>query len=180
MYKIGMLLYGSNRTVGNVWLVYDDGTTGQLGFNMLPKIALLWDGRNKLFCNDFKTTKHDVIKTGSLLREVDPADVALNTQTAIANFPAWAQSYLGSYTYKPIGSKSAAVNLPQGVLNKVNKALGIDDKALTIPTKSGKVVNTARPCPSHSNGEHEYKAYTGLIEHYEYCIHCDDKRRILS
>lgn len=173
-YSVGMLLYGSSKTVGNVWIVVDDGQSGTLTF--LPKIALLWDGRNKLFCNDFKTTKHDYIKTGSILREADPVDLAFTSAIALSNWPVWAQSHMTQYTYGAKPVKSNGVNLPIGVLKKVNKALGIYDEALTKDASPAKVISTG--CPSRSTGEHSFREYTGITDHYEYCEFCDEKRAI--
>lgn len=179
IYKIGMLFYGSAKSVGNVWIVTDDGQSVTFGYGgQMPSIALLFDGRQKLFCNDYKTTKHDYIRAGTLLREADPKDVAFNGGIQLSNFPNWAQTYINQYTYYPLvnGLKPNSVQLPIGTLKKVYKYLGgNDEKDLTGNNLPVKV--EIESCAKSSNGEHDFVNYTGFVESYDYCLHCDVKRR---
>lgn len=159
-YKTGMFLNGTNKTVGNIWIVTE--TTSLY----LPKIALVWDGRNKLFCNNFATTKQEYIKAGSILDEATLAYVENTTGLTLSQFPQWVQDLR-----KQLGVVQTAVSLPIGVLKKLNDALGIPDEDTE---KTVKVKYSG--CKKSSNGDHSYKLYQGFTEFYEYCEHCDEKR----
>lgn len=161
-YKLGMFLNGTNKAIGNIWIVTEVTAL------FLPKIALVWDGYNKLFCNDFKTSKHEYIKAGSVLDEATLAYVENVTSTTFTHFPQWVQD-----VRKQHGMVASAVTLPIGVLKSVNEALGITDDDL----KDDKTVRIKYSgCRKSSNGDHNYKTYHGFTEFYEFCEHCDEKR----
>jgi hypothetical protein len=165
-YSTGTILHGTNTKIGNLWMVYD---------GPLSQIALLWDGRNNLVCDHFRSTKHDIAQ--SSMKECTLRDALLIMNITYASMPLWASDLISSA--QPItlpnslatGSSNKPVQLTPHVLRKVRKALGIEgDDVKPEP----KLSDTG--CPGTSGGLHEYVAYTGLNQSFDFCKHCDTKR----
>lgn len=150
MYTTGMILHGTSKKIGNLWMVYDGPQ---------QQIALLWDGKNKRFCTDFNHTKHDIIR--SQLAECDLPFATILTGQPLALFPQWARDLIST------------INPTPGVLKQVNHAFGIKEKPAETKTR----VNT--DCQKSFNGAHDYVSYTGLNESFDYCKNCDNKRSIV-
>ncbi len=158
-YETGMILYGSNKMNNNLWLVYD-------GPNKL--IALLWDGKRGRFCDDFKTTRHDTIRSIAL-HECDKISATIATNSPLGAFPQWARDLMTTVNPTPL-SRPGSVQLSPGVLTQINKALGVkEEEPKTVE------VDTDR-CPVNGGYSHDYVSYTGLNQVFEFCSRCDHKR----
>lgn len=161
-YEIGQLLWGAAKSVGNVWIVTDGPSRS---------IALLFDGKNKRFCPDKNLTKHDTIKPTSFLYEVTSTEFMVIL--GLSPLPQWAADL---FLQRPI--KTSVTNmhglkpLPPAVVQKVQKLLGVN---LTEGPEPVILRKDETKCPV-SGGEHYYVPYTGLIQSFEFCTHCDRKR----
>lgn len=160
VYETGQWLWGHARSTGNVWIV-TDGTT--------RAIALMFDGKAGKYCLDFATTKQDIINPTSFLYELTPKEQRNLTFTHGAP-PQWAIDL-----YKTVLINPFVNALPQGVIQKVQKALGID---LTTESSNATVTKDEDICPI--NGYHRFLSYTGLLQSFEWCEFCDKKREVTN
>lgn len=165
MHSTGVILHGKNKALGNLWIVYD---------GPMRLIALLWDGHARRYAPDFKTTKHDVIKPGSILVEATIGEIHAVTGGHLGLMPQWAKDLSNQLVHnKPI----SGVMLAPNIMQKINKALGLPDD-LTSESEQGTVKTSDATCasPKSDTGRHKYVAYTGLSESFEFCEWCDKKR----
>lgn len=157
-YRTGALLWG-NTGSNNIWIVVDGGTRS---------IALVFEGKNKLYSNDYSLTKKDYIKLTSTLTELtDLEQNALISQ--YGPLPGWVTQII-AIGVTPVSLP--AVSLPLGVVAKVEAALGV---CLTAKPSSVILRRDDEKC-SVTGGDHSYTPYTGLIECFDYCTNCDKKR----
>ena len=165
-YQTGMLLWGTARSVANIWIVTDGPNRS---------ISLVFDGKNKRYNPDFKLTKHDSIKPSSFLYELTDAEI-INQVANYGPIPQWAIDFMKLRPPKsviPAQHKVAPPNLTPAVVQKVQKALNVN---LTAEPERVIVRKDETKCPV--NGEHRFVPYTGLIQSFEYCVHCDKKRNM--
>lgn len=162
-YSTGQLVWGAAKSIGNIWIVTD---------GVSRTVSLVFDGKIKKYCPDFRQTRADVIKPTSFLYELTPKEWADHTFT-YGGPPQWAQDFIKLSPSRAIGTK--AMSLPGGgtlspaVVQKVQKALGVN----LTPEPERVIHKDESKCPI--NGEHRYIPYTGLIQTFEYCVHCDKK-----
>lgn len=161
-YKLGTMFHGTNKYVGNIWIVYQDNSND---------VALLLDGRLKLYCQDLATTKKDKLSPMSLAVEVTPTELH-SIAFVHGPLPQWAQDLCNGrantmFNALPIPT----VTLSPGVIQKIQKSLDID---LTKDSEKVILRKDEDHCPSGS--WHQYVNYTGLNQSFQYCTWCDAKR----
>jgi hypothetical protein len=162
VYETGALLWGAAKSVGNVWIVTD---------SIARTVSLLFDGKNKRFCPDFGLTRHDIIKPTSFLYELTTAEIAKLTSSHV--IPQWAIDIMQLKPRpKPSTGPIASVTLSPSVVRKVEKALNVN---LTSRSETVIIKRDEEKCPV-SGSEHSFTPYTGLIQSFEFCVHCDKKR----
>lgn len=164
-YQTGMLVWGASKSIGNIWVVTD-------GVNRT--ISLVFDGKNKRFCPDYKLTKHDTVSATSYLYELTLHES--NQLTIVhGSLPKWALDFIGLYTPTnnglPRAKASLTATLAPAVVQKVQRALGVN-----LTAEPERVILRKDDTKCINGNEHRYVDYTGLVQSFEYCIHCDAKR----
>lgn len=160
-YETGQLVWGYSKAIGNIWVVTDGPSR---------TIALVFDGKNKKYCQDYATTHKDIVRPTSYLYELSNQEWVSHS-FANGGLPKWAQDFVD------LKGKVSLVGahlpfLSPAVVQKVQKALNID----LTGEKEHVIVRKDESCPV--NGDHKFLPYTGLVHSFEYCMHCDKKRSI--
>lgn len=171
-YETGTLLWGSNKSTGNVWIVTDGPARA---------IAKVYDGAFKLFMNTLAIAAKDTIKPTSFLYELTPMEYITLTNMAGA-IPQWATDLMKLRPALPpklntpfaLLSRVPPHSIAPSVVEKVEKALGV---CLTDTPKPVTVYKDESRCPI-GGGEHRYVPYTGLNHSFEFCVKCDSKRGV--
>lgn len=161
-HETGTLLWGKSLATGNIWIVVN---------GLSQFIGLLFDGKNKRFCDDKDLTKYDYIKSGSTLQTVSTfhLETLVNTYGPV---PHWAQILIDQ---KPLATPPPlpVATLPAAVIAKIETAIGRD---LTSKPEPVILRHNESKCPM-TGGDHNFVPYTGLAESFEFCTHCDSKRK---
>lgn len=165
-YETGMLVWGSAKSVGNIWVVTD---------GVSKTVSLLFDGKNKRYCTDYKLTKHDTIKASSFLYELSSHEKHVHIGYN-GPLPEWANDFVKLRPSAIPAHRNpmlASSKLPPGVVQRVQQALGVN---LTDGPERVIVRRDEEKCPI--GGTHKFTPYTGIgyEPSYEFCVHCDKKQ----